>query len=89
MRSTTTDDLLHRCLSLALGGKERFKNMVEHFLVHSAAVIAHGKQDKLAGNKTGMLGAIRIIKGHIVRLDDYFAQVGDGLPGIDTKIGRI
>ena len=36
-----------------------------------------------------MLGAIRIIKGHIVRLDDYFAQVGDGLPGIDTKIGRI
>ncbi len=71
-----------------LGGEKRFENIVQYFLVHAAAVVADGQQDKLAGNKTGVIGAVGLVEGMVSCFDDDLAHTFDGVTGVDAQVGQ-
>ncbi len=46
-----------------LGGEKRLEDMIQRLFVHAAAVVADGQQDILAGNKSGVVGAVGFVEG--------------------------
>ena len=69
-----------------LGGKERFKNVIQSLVVHAQAVIGNPHEDIGAGDEVRLFPGIGLIKSDIGSGDDEFAALGHGVPGVDRQV---
>ncbi len=62
--------------------------MGQGFAVHTATIIAHGKQHIRARDKTGFFITLVLLESDIRRLNGNLAHIADSVPGINAQIGQ-
>jgi len=71
-----------------LGGEKWLKQVIHSFCVHAAAVVADRQHYIFAGSEAGVHSAVGFVKSYVVSLNGYLAGIGNGIPGIDKKVGE-
>ena len=73
---------------ISLVVKNGSKMWIKHFLVHAAAIVAYREHHIFTADKTQVNSAICLIEVDVFRLDGDLTHPGDGVPGVDAKIGQ-
>ena len=75
-----------RALALGLGREEGLEGLVDDFLRHAAAGVAHGQQHVLAGRDLRVRGAVGGVQRGVGDLDGEPAGAVHGVAGVDRQV---
>ena len=62
--------------------------MLLFFPVHTTAVVTHCQHYKVARNIPKVIGAVSLIKDHILGFNAEPANVGNGVSSVDAQVGK-